>query len=94
MLKACKALWWKEDIRLGEVTFMERCGEPHPFLHKTDNQHTGTGAGKGVVLALLSKPVKSAASEMIWERFSVAGEVLRPLYKWVMDPPAGTANFI
>ena len=45
-------------------------------------------------MALLSKLVKSEASEMIWERFSTAGEVLRPLYTWVMDPQAGTAAFI
>lgn len=78
----CKALWWKEDLRLGKVTFMERHGEPSPsFTRQTTHKHW---FGKGVVLALPSKPVRSA--EMIWERFSTAGEVLRPLYKWVMDP--------
>lgn len=38
VLKACKALWWKEDLRLGKVIFVERCGEPTPpFSRQTTN---------------------------------------------------------
>lgn len=38
VLKACKTLWWKEDLRLGKVTFMERYCELTPsFTRQTTN---------------------------------------------------------
>jgi len=38
VLKVCKALWWKEDLRLGKVTCMERYGEAIPsFTRQTTN---------------------------------------------------------
>lgn len=41
MLKVCRALWWKADLRLGQEVVMERHGEPKPPLtRKTSNAQT------------------------------------------------------
>lgn len=48
MLKVSKALWWKEDLRLGKVTFIERYGEPTPFFTRQVTNTQALVLGRGL----------------------------------------------